>query len=619
MPAKRFLIHNTVIAIAICMVLLLLGTPAKAQQPDTANKVKINLVHADNLIHNKTDSGEYNKFIGGVILQQGSDTLYSDSAYQNSTTRNFEAFGDVRIAQQDGTQGTSDYLKYTAAKRQAFMQNNVRLTDGKNHLECSELTYDLGTKIGVYDKGGTLHNDSTTITSNAGVYNANTKTAHFTGNVFIDDPQYKINSEDLDYNTENKVTIFYAQSTVRRDSGRGLLQTKNGTYDGRNGIAHFVGHSSIWNDGEYIEGDTLNYNKRTGFGLAIGNVITWDTTHHSWMYCGRAEYYQYKRISWAFINPVLVQANGKDTLYMRADTFYSAPMVLMPTGEYKAGKIPQPTDTLHYDSLKVKEQAVGGHSVRTDTLIKDHDFDDVKMPVASTRYKIPTSKNDTAAMASKPGKKSKKKKKEEVADKIAVADTTQADTTAPIYFIGYHHVLIFSDSLQGKCDSVSYTRADSMIRMIYSPIVWSHHSQITGDTILLQLDSSQLRRMYVPNNATVISQSSPDKAQLFDQVQGKTLTSYFKDNTVTKMIVYPNSECIYYPKDDKGYYLGVDQSNSVRMRIFFEDQKIKSIKFEQDVHETMTPLEKADLPSMHLSRFKWLIDQRPKTKEELFQ
>jgi hypothetical protein len=135
----------------------------------------------------------------------------------------------------------------------------------------------------------------------------------------------------------------------------------------------------------------------------------------------------------------------------------------------------------------------------------------------------------------------------------------------------------------------------------------------------MQLDSSQLRRMYVPGNATVISQSGPDKAQLFDQVQGKTLTSFFKDNTVTKMIVSPNSECIYYPKDDKGYYLGVDQSNSVRMRIFFEDQKIKSIKFEQDVHETMTPLEKADLPSMHLSRFKWLIDQRPKTKEELFQ
>ena len=619
MSAKQFQIVHTVIAIAMCVVLSAISIPAVAQKTDTSDKVRINLIHSDNLIHNKTDSGEYNKFIGAVILQQGSDTLYSDSAYQNGTTRNFEAFGDVRIAQQDGTQGTSDYLKYTAAQKLAFMQGNVKLADGKNHLECTELTYDLGTKTGVYDKGGTLHNDSTTITSNAGVYNVNTKNAHFTGNVFIDDPQYNIHSEDLEYNTETKVTIFHAQSTVRRDSGRGLLQTKNGTYDGKNGIAHFTGHSSIWNDGQYIEGDTLNYDKHTGYGLAIGNVITWDTAHHSWMYCGRVEYRQYKRTSLASINPVLVQANGKDTLYMRADTFYSAPMVLMPNGGYRAGYVPKPTDTLKYDSLKVKEKVVDGHSVRADTLIVDHEFDDVQVPRQSTKYKVPASKTDTIAVV-KQGKKNKNKKKNtELADKMAITDTTQADSTAPLYFIGYHHVLIFSDSLQGKCDSVSYTRADSLIRMMYSPIVWAHNSQITGDTILLQLDSNQLRRMYVPNNAIIIAQSGPAKAKLFDQVQGKTLTAYFKDNTVTKMIVYPNAESIHYSKDEKGYYMSVDQATSTRMRIFFEDQKIRTIKFEQDWHGTMTPLEKADLSNMHLSRFKWLIEQRPKTKEELFQ
>ncbi len=619
MSAKQFQKVHTVIAIAMCVVLSAISIPAVAQKTDTSDKVRINLIHSDNLIHNKTDSGEYNKFIGAVILQQGSDTLYSDSAYQNGTTRNFEAFGDVRIAQQDGTQGTSDYLKYTAAQKLAFMQGNVKLADGKNHLECTELTYDLGTKTGVYDKGGTLHNDSTTITSNAGVYNVNTKNAHFTGNVFIDDPQYNIHSEDLEYNTETKVTIFHAQSTVRRDSGRGLLQTKNGTYDGKNGIAHFTGHSSIWNDGQYIEGDTLNYDKHTGYGLAIGNVITWDTAHHSWMYCGRVEYRQYKRTSLASINPVLVQANGKDTLYMRADTFYSAPMVLMPNGGYRAGYVPKPTDTLKYDSLKVKEKVVDGHSVRADTLIVDHEFDDVQVPRQSTKYKVPASKTDTIAVV-KQGKKNKNKKKNtELADKMAITDTTQADSTAPLYFIGYHHVLIFSDSLQGKCDSVSYTRADSLIRMMYSPIVWAHNSQITGDTILLQLDSNQLRRMYVPNNAIIIAQSGPAKAKLFDQVQGKTLTAYFKDNTVTKMIVYPNAESIHYSKDEKGYYMSVDQATSTRMRIFFEDQKIRTIKFEQDWHGTMTPLEKADLSNMHLSRFKWLIEQRPKTKEELFQ
>jgi hypothetical protein len=83
--------------------------------------------------------------------------------------------------------------------------------------------------------------------------------------------------------------------------------------------------------------------------------------------------------------------------------------------------------------------------------------------------------------------------------------------------------------------------------------------------------------------------------------------------------VKPDAESIYYNKDDKGYYLGVSQSTSDRIFTWFEDQKIKKIKFDVDAHITDTPLEKADLPEMKLSKFKWLMDQRPKSKEELFR
>ena len=97
------------------------------------------------------------------------------------------------------------------------------------------------------------------------------------------------------------------------------------------------------------------------------------------------------------------------------------------------------------------------------------------------------------------------------------------------------------------------------------------------------------------------------------------MTAYFKDNTITNMVVAPNAECIYYATDKNKEYIGVDEATSSRMRIFFNDQKITFIKFAQDVHHTITPMEKADFPNMKLSRFKWLNDQRPKAKEELFR
>ena len=120
----------------------------------------------------------------------------------------YEAFSNVRIAQTGGTQGTSDYLRYTADNKEAFMQGNVNLTDGKNRLACAELTYNLGTKTGVYNNGGTLYSDSTVVSSNTGVYNVKDKNARFKGNVHITDPTYKIISDDLGYNTETKFETF---------------------------------------------------------------------------------------------------------------------------------------------------------------------------------------------------------------------------------------------------------------------------------------------------------------------------------------------------------------------------------------------------------------------------
>jgi hypothetical protein len=273
------------------------------------------------------------------------------------------------------------------------------------------------------------------------------------------------------------------------------------------------------------------------------------------------------------------------------------------------------------DSLIRSPGDTVGLRVRQDSLEKiiQDAADDSLKPLPSAKYHVPTAHEHAAHSAPKSSRKKSRKNEADTQQPQFVTDTAAADSTAPLYFIGYHHVLIFSDSIQGKCDSVCYTRADSLIRMMYNPIVWSHKSQITGDTILMQLDSSTLRKMFVPANALLVSQSGPEQAHLFDQIQGKTLTAYFASNTITEMIVKPDAESIYYSKDDKGYYLGVSQSTSDRMFIWFDDQKIKKIKFDKEPHVTMTPLEKADLPNTKLSKFKWLIEQRPRSKEELFK
>ncbi|GAA4463433.1 hypothetical protein GCM10023093_11870 [Nemorincola caseinilytica] len=635
--------------LALLAALLLAGLPARAQKPvaDTADKVRIIIANTGFMEHYTTDSGSLTKFVNDVVVYQGTDTLYCDSMYQFVEKKRLEAFGNVRIAQQGGTEGTCSYLRYASDKRIAYMTGDVLLTDGKNRLWCQELTYDLGTKTGTYNRNGTLQSDSTMVTSIYGVYNVRSHDARFTGNVVVLDPQYKIASKDLGYNTETRVERFYDYSVVTSDSGRSVLTTWSGTYDSKNVVARFTGHSSIWNDGQYIEADSMHYDKGSGYGYAIGHVISIDTAQHATIYCGRVDYFRKQRVLWAIIKPVLELANGPDTFYMRADTFYSAPMV---RGAGRQFRMPQDTADNRADSTLqkvvrnatilatdtttiIKTKATDSTAVKprgrrqrpqavakTDTVVAVAEPDagpiDSMWTIPAYKYRVDRLLRDTARQAAPAIKTARNKKKK---TDLPPADTTAADTTSPIFFTGYHHVLIFSDSMQARCDSVCYTRADSIVRMIYDPVAWARGSQITGDTILMLLDSGGIQTMYIPNSGFMTSRSGPEQAQIYDQIQGESITAFFKENAIKKMIVTPDAQSIYYSKDDDGAYVGMNEATSVLMRIYFGEQQISRIKFEKDVHQTMTPMHKADLPNARLKRFKWLYDERPKSKDELFE
>lgn len=568
---KKFTRHILLPFFAV-LLLQLAGHTLYAQNADTSDKITIHILRNRVVTFTHTDSGDYFRFVGDVVMQQGTDTLYCDSLYQNKTTNVLQAFSNVRVAQSDGTEGTCEYLQYVSSTKVALMLGNVQLTDGKNRLWCDELTYNLGTKIGEYEHTGTLQADSTVVTSNRGVYNVKSKDAHFYGNVIVKDPQYHTKSQDMLYNTGTKMTRFFAPSLVVGDSGRTILQTSSGYYDNENGVAGFDKPSSVWYNGQYIESDTLYYNKKQGLSYAYGHVIAVDTAHKSTLYCGKTIYYIKKRVMWALEKPVLQTANGKDTLYVRADTFYSAPILK-----------PKPAHIMVVDSAMAPRENSKERQIAADN------------------------------------KKKKKKGREQVIVGTVEADTAVADSTAPLYFAGYHHVRIFSDSLQGVCDSIVYTETDSTIRMIYNPVAWARKSQVTGDTILMRLDSNRIKSIYVPNNSFVVSLAGPDGSGMYDQVQSRSLKGFFKNNAITNLNVYPNAEAIYYAKDDSGAYIGVTQAKSDRMRIFFDDQKITRILLEKDVHQTLTPLEKADIPNTRLSRFKWLVNRRPMSKEELFE
>jgi lipopolysaccharide export system protein LptA len=396
---------------------------------DTSGKIPINIVNTKNFEARQTDSGTVSKFIGDVQFRHGTDQLFCDSAYLNQERNNIEAFGNVKIVQENGTEVLSDYLRYTGNIRKAFLSGNVALTNGRDNLWTEEMDYDLGTKVGNYYKEGTLQSGSTTVSSVTGMYNARTKESRFIQNVYVTDTQYTIESKDLGYNTDSKIMRFFDTTVVFNTNS--VLRTSQGTYDSKNEIARFTTHSSILSKEHYIEGDSLDYDRPRGFGKAIGHVIVIDTAQHGTLYCGKAFYNDRRRTVLAVDKPVLKRVQNNDSFYVRADTFRSGHIKIKTTTDTVAErKIPAKEKTADSRRKKKKQQAI-----YQDTLVA-----------------------------------------------MVAQDTVLPDTTSPKYYMGYHHVSIFSDSLQGKCDSIMITMNDSVMRMMKDPVMWARNSQLTGDT-----------------------------------------------------------------------------------------------------------------------------------------
>ncbi|HNL40379.1 MAG TPA: RecQ family zinc-binding domain-containing protein, partial [Saprospiraceae bacterium] len=185
--------------------------------------------------------------------------------------------------------------------------------------------------------------------------------------------------------------------------------------------------------------------------------------------------------------------------------------------------------------------------------------------------------------------------------------------------LAYRDVRIFKDNLQGVCDSMSFSTADSIfwffkIRQI--PLLWSDTSQFSGDTIKMLLRNKRLDRIWLRLNALVIN--SEDE-QYFNRIKGRFTTAYFRDNQVNNMYVEGNAEAVYYALDDKGAYIGVNETQCSEMRLLFGDNKVESVKFYTEPKGKFSPIDQAGGDTKKLDGFFWDKLRRPRSVADLLR
>jgi lipopolysaccharide export system protein LptA len=200
------------------------------------------------------------------------------------------------------------------------------------------------------------------------------------------------------------------------------------------------------------------------------------------------------------------------------------------------------------------------------------------------------------------------------------ADTIRAVTVSDTAFNeyrlmrAYYGCRIFSENLQAKCDSLSYSFQDSVIRLYNAPVIWSDENQLNADSMAVFTKNQQTDRLELYNSSFITSKVDSIR---YNQIKGKSLIGFFTNNELYKIDITGNGETIYYLLDGDNI-AGVDQTKSADIEIYFEKGQVSEIYQKKNPDGYTDPPEPFIPKEIRLKGFTWLDSIRPKQKEDIF-
>lgn len=339
-------------------LLLLVNTNLWGQRlPTDTNQTegkKIDILKADRYNYQQIDSvNQFASLAGNVIVKQDNVIFYADSAVLNRQLNILEAFGNIHINDADSIHTYAQYLRYLGKEKKAFLKTKVRLTDGNGVLTTDELEYDATVKIGTYLKGGKLVNKKSTLTSKEGYYYGDTRDVIFKKNVVMIDPDNKITGDTLQYNTGTEIATFTSPTVVYNIKDKRTIKTREGFYDMKNKKAELYKRSVIEDSSAIFTADDMAFDDSTGLGEFRGNAVyrSKDTAQGFDMIANNIRTNKKNNSMVATQKPLLLIKQGADTIYIAADTLYSAKL----SDLTKSRKVPTIRElSLNDSSLKQK-------------------------------------------------------------------------------------------------------------------------------------------------------------------------------------------------------------------------------------------------------------------------
>ncbi len=553
-----------------------------------------------------------------VVVRSTNVKVYTDSMKYNGNTRITEFYGPTNIKGNKGENLYTEKGRYHMATGQAYFSKNNLYTEGTKFLKGDSLFYDRQVGIGkavknvvfvdtldkFYAYGGfglyNGRNESITMTDKPLIISVVKKDSTQKDSPSSLSPVPQKSEKELKKEAKELKKIEKEEQkdnlTSDKTASEGILEEKD-----------HLGKNTKSNKKEQLKGDAQ-----------VDSVfMTADTLFSQMIF--RRDYipkdFKLNREGGAIEDDNEVDYGDQDSTSTPIDS----------TGTLKtvADSLQKDLDSLHKNDTK-KPSLEKNTKKAPDTLTNRKPVAPKKVPViVGDQNKIEIEKNLKAdsvlrkkAVIPQGGESEKLMGAALKNAQAEKRDSLSQDTAKTRIIKAYYNARLFKSDLQAVADSMYYGMQDSMFRLMGKPMMWAENSQISGDTIFLQVKNQKLDNSLLVGNAFMVNATSDSLK--FNQIKGRKITSFFTNNRMERLFVDGNAENIFYNIDEKtNVTTELVHDRSSRFKILMEDNKLKEYVSIRKVDGKVYPIAEVTADKEFLPNFTWRPEDRPKSKDDL--
>ena len=484
----------------------------------------------------------------------------------------------------------ADILKANEAISRDYqvLKGNVRFRRGDMYMFCdSAYFYAETSSLDAFGNVRMTQGDTLWVYSDVLHYYGDQGVAELRNNVRLENRSTTLLTDALDYEINSNVGYYFDGGTIVDNRNNTELRSQYGRYELDTKQAEFSRDVHLINDRYEMFTDLLDYNTQshiahiTSETLIISDSNTINTTN-GWYNTSADDATLYERA-------LITAKDGKtllgDTVYYNRNRNYGEArgnVIITDPGNKVIldGNYGYHDDNAHYSFVTGRARA--REFSQKDTIYLHAD-------TLCTLINYVVHETDSAG--------------ETAGDSVRVLRA-------------FNQVRFFRSDVQGICDSLQLSEADTIINMYNHAVVWNLERQIFGDEINVHLNDSAADWATLPTGGFMAEHLGEI---YYDQLSGKKMKAWFEDKELRRLDVDGNVQVIMFPQEKDSTYNKMVNAESSYMRLNLKPkQEVDRITMWPEVSGKVTPLYLARKTDLYLPQFQWYDALRPKTPDDIY-